>query len=102
MIVTCVYVNVKPDAVSSFITATIENHLGTIKEPGNIRFDIIQQSDDPCRFMFYEVFESEEAVISHKNTGHYLKWRDTVKDYMAETRYGVKYNIIIPNDKTEW
>jgi autoinducer 2-degrading protein len=71
-------------------------------EPGNIRFDIVQQSDDRCRFMFYEVFESEEAIIAHKNTSHYLKWRDTVKDFMAEPRHGVKYNIIEPNDRKKW
>jgi autoinducer 2-degrading protein len=76
--------------------------LGTIGEPGNIRFDIIQQSDDHCRFMFYEVFESKEAIIAHKSTGHYLKWRDTVKDYLAEPRQGVKYNIIEPSDRTKW
>ena len=52
--------------------------------------------------MFYEVFESEEAVISHKNTGHYLKWRDTVKDMMAEQRYGIKYNILEPKERSKW
>ena len=62
MIVTCVYVHVKPDAVESFINATIENHLSTVREPGNLRFDFIQQSDDPCRFMIYEAYESEEAA----------------------------------------
>ena len=102
MIVTCVYVNVKPEAVESFINATVENHLGTISEPGNVRFDIVQQSDDRCRFIFYEVFESEEAILAHKNTGHYLKWRDTVNDFIAEPRHGVKYNIIEPNDRTKW
>ena len=102
MIVTCVYVHIKPDAVDSFISATVENHRESVKEPGNLRFDFIQQSDDHCRFMIYEVFESEEAILSHKNTGHYLKWRDTVKDYMAETRHGIKYNIIEPSDKSRW
>jgi (4S)-4-hydroxy-5-phosphonooxypentane-2,3-dione isomerase len=102
MIVTCVYVHIKPDAVKSFIDATIANHQASVKEPGNLRFDFIQQSDDPCRFMIYEAYESEETAASHKNADHYLKWRDTVKDLMAESRKGVKYNIIVPNDKTKW
>ncbi len=61
MIVTCVYVHVKPEAVNDFIEASVMNHKGSVKEPGNLRFDFVQQADDPCRFMLYEAFESEEA-----------------------------------------
>jgi autoinducer 2-degrading protein len=102
MVVTCVYVHVKPDVVDRFINATIKNHLETVKEPGNIRFDFIQQADDPGRFMIYEVFESEQAVANHKTTEHYLSWRDEVVEFMAEQRKGVKYNIIEPSDRTRW
>lgn len=102
MIVTCVYIHVKPEAVDSFINATKANHLDSVKEPGNLRFDIIRQSDDPYRFMLYEAYESEDTAALHKTTTHYLKWRDTVKDYMAEPRNGVKYEIIEPSDKTQW
>ena len=102
MIVTCVYVHVKPDVVDRFINETIINHRETVKESGNIRFDFIQQADDPGRFMIYEVFESETAVADHKNTAHYLNWRDAVADYMAEPRNGVRYNIIEPGDNSRW
>jgi autoinducer 2-degrading protein len=102
MIVTCVYVNVKPDVVNSFINATIANHRESVKESGNLRFDFIQNSEDTCHFMLYEAYESEEASSSHKNTLHYLKWKDEVKDFMAEPRKGVKYNIIEPSDRTRW
>jgi autoinducer 2-degrading protein len=102
MIVTCVHVHVNPNAVPSFIKATIENHLESVKEPGNLRFDFIQQTDDPNRFMLYEAYETEEAAAAHKNTVHYIKWRDTVKDYMADPRQGVRYNIIEPNNKRKW
>jgi len=98
MIVTCVYVNVKPEAVKSFIDATIANHYESVKEPGNLRFDVLQLADDPSRFMLYEAYDSDEAAASHKNTTHYLNWRDTVKDFMAEPRQGVRYNIIAPYD----
>jgi autoinducer 2-degrading protein len=74
----------------------------TVKEPGNIRFDFVQQADDPCRFMLYEVFDSAEAVDLHKTTEHYLEWRDTVADFMADPRKGVRYNIIEPSDRTRW
>jgi autoinducer 2-degrading protein len=102
MIVTCVHVHVKPEAVNDFIEASVLNHKGSVKESGNLRFDFVQQADDPSRFMLYEAFESEEAVMAHKTTDHYLKWRDTVKDMMAETRYGIKYNILEPKNRSEW
>jgi (4S)-4-hydroxy-5-phosphonooxypentane-2,3-dione isomerase len=102
MIVTCVYVHVKAELIDSFINATIANHCESVKEPGNLRFDFIQQADDTTRFMIYEVYESEEAALAHKNTAHYLNWRDTVKDFIVENRYGVRYNIIEPRDKTRW
>jgi (4S)-4-hydroxy-5-phosphonooxypentane-2,3-dione isomerase len=102
MIVTCVYVYVLPDAVNDFIEATTDNHRESVNEPGNLRFDLIQQVDDPCRFMLYEAYESEEAALNHKTTAHYAKWRDTVSGYMAEPRYGVKHKIIQPNDSNKW
>jgi autoinducer 2-degrading protein len=102
MIVTCVYVTVKPDAVKEFIEASTENHNESVKEPGNLRFDLIQQADDPCRFMIYEAYVSDEAAAAHKATPHYLKWRDTVAEMMADPRKGVKYNIVQPLEKTKW
>ncbi len=102
MVVTCVYIHVKPETVDSFINATIRNHRRTVKEAGNIRFDFVQQADDPCRFMLYEVFDSAEAVDLHKTTEHYLEWRDTVAEFMADPRKGVRYSIIEPSDRTRW
>ena len=102
MIVTCVYIHVKPEEVTRFIEATKENHAESVREPGNLRFDLIQQADDPCRFMIYEAYESDTAAALHKTTPHYLKWRDIVSDYMATPRHGMKYNIIQPNDRSEW
>ena len=97
MIVTCVHVHVKPESVREFIKASAANHLASVKEPGNLRFDFVQQTDDPCRFMIYEAYESDEAAAAHKSTPHYIKWRDTVQDMMAEPRKGVKYNILQPS-----
>ena len=102
MIVTCVHVHVKPEAIDAFIEASIINHNGSVKEPGNLRFDLIQQVEDPTRFMFYEAFDSEEAAADHKKTDHYLKWRETVKDMMADPRYGIKYDILEPKERSEW
>jgi autoinducer 2-degrading protein len=102
MIVTCVYVHVKPDDITRFIDATAANHLESLKEPGNLRFDLIQQANDPTQFMIYEAYESETIAADHRTTAHYLKWRDIVQDYMAQPRHGVKYKIIEPNDSSKW
>jgi len=93
---------VKPDAVNEFIEVSILNHKGSVKESGNLRFDFVQQEDDPTRFMLYEAFESEEAATAHKTMDHYLDWRDKVKDMMAEPRYGVRYKILEPKERSEW
>lgn len=98
MTVTCVHIKVKPEFLEKFIKASTANHLEAIKEPGNIRFDFVQQADDPSKFMLYEAYESEEAAAAHKNTPHYLAWRESVKDMMAEPRYGIKYNILQPQN----
>jgi autoinducer 2-degrading protein len=102
MIVTCVHINVKPENLQEFIKAMTENHKASVLEAGNLRFDFLQKADDPCRFMIYEAYESSEAADLHKSAPHYIKWRETVKDYMADTRYGVRYNIIEPSDRSKW
>jgi (4S)-4-hydroxy-5-phosphonooxypentane-2,3-dione isomerase len=96
MIVTCVYVNVKPDNIREFIEASEANHKESVNEPGNVRFDFCQQADNPNSFMIYEAYESDESAAAHKSTPHYLRWRETVADMMAEPRKGVKYNILRP------
>lgn len=96
MTVTCVHIHVKPEAVDEFIQASAANHREAIKEPGNIRFDVLHQADDKTRFILYEAYETEEAAAAHKNTAHYIAWRDAVREMMAEPRFGVKYNILMP------
>ena len=102
MMVTCVYLKIKPDKINRFIEATSANHHESVKEPGNLRFDLLQRADDPCQFMLYEAYESEATAVNHKTTAHYLKWRDLAEDLMAEPRFGVRYNIIEPNDSSRW
>ena len=96
MIVTLVYVQVKPEFVEAFIGATRENHEHSVKEKGNLRFDIIQDANDPAKFVLYEAYDSEQAVAAHKETAHYLSWRDTVTPWMAKPREGVKHKLLFP------
>ncbi len=90
MVATLVYVDVKPEYAEAFLAASIENHNGTRKEPGNVRFDVLRSDDDPTQFVLYEVFADEAAAKAHKETSHYLKWRDTVAPYMNTPRRATK------------
>lgn len=102
MIVTLVHVWVRQDKVRDFISATIDNHNESVKEPGNLRFDLLQDAGDPAKFVIYEAYESDEAALAHKDTAHYKIWRETVAGWMAKPRKGEKHLIIAPKDKTKW
>ena len=102
MIVTSVTVYVKEEHINDFINATVDNHNGSIKEPGNMRFDILQSNDDPTKFLLYEAYESKEAASMHKETPHYLKWRETVAPWMAKPRKGIAHKVIQPTDRSKW
>jgi autoinducer 2-degrading protein len=102
MIVTLVHVWVKEPFVDAFVAATMENRKNSVKEPGNLRFDILRDAGNPAKFVFYEAFESDEAVAAHKETAHYQKWRDTVADWMAQPRCGEKHIVVCPLEKSQW
>jgi (4S)-4-hydroxy-5-phosphonooxypentane-2,3-dione isomerase len=102
MQVTLVHVWVKTDKIDDFIKVSRTNHLKSIEEPGNLRFDILQDASNPSKFTFYEAYESEEAVKAHKNTSHYEVWRDTVADWMEKPREGVKHVVVCPEDIEKW
>ncbi|MFQ6105156.1 MAG: antibiotic biosynthesis monooxygenase [Candidatus Glassbacteria bacterium] len=102
MIVTAVTVYVKPEHVNDFIEATAKNHEGSIEEPGNMRFDVLQCTDDPSRFLLYEAYESEEAAAAHKSTEHYLRWKETVADWMARPREGISHRVVFPGERSKW
>jgi (4S)-4-hydroxy-5-phosphonooxypentane-2,3-dione isomerase len=94
-----VHVNVKPEFVEAFKQSTIENASNSVKEPGVTRFDVIQQTDDPTKFILVEVYKTAAASGAHKETAHYKRWRDAVMTMMAEPRHGIKYTNIFPEDE---
>ena len=99
MFIVHVFVHVKPDQIDNFKKACIDNASNSINEPGISRFDVVQQKDDPTQFVLVEVYKSDEAPASHKETDHYKRWRDTVADMMAEPRYSIKYSNIFPDEQ---
>ena len=99
MFIVHVFAHVKPDRVEAFRDTTIENAGSSIQEPGVARFDVIQQQDDPVRFVLVEVYRTSDDPARHKETAHYQKWRDTVADMMAEPRTSVKYTNVFPDEQ---
>lgn len=98
MLVIHVHVHVKPDAVEAFKSATLANARASLQERGIARFDVIQQSDDPTKFVLVEVYRSTDATAAHKETAHYATWRDAVAPMMAEPRRSVKFTNVFPDD----
>ena len=100
MIVTIVHVYVKPEFVDAFIAATHHNHEHSVKESGNFRFDILQDAKEKGKFILYEAYNSEAAIAAHKETAHYMKWRDAVAPWMEKPREGVRHQLLFPVAET--
>ncbi|MBF0247876.1 MAG: antibiotic biosynthesis monooxygenase [Alphaproteobacteria bacterium] len=96
MPVTLVHVTVKPDRIDDFIAACKANHQGSIQEPGNRRFDVLQNEAEPTKFVLYEWFDGDADIAAHKQTDHYNTWARTVQDMMAEPRYAVRHVGLFP------
>ena len=96
MHVTLVHVHVEKAHIDDFITATEKNHKASIEEPGNRRFDVLQSTDDPAHFVLYEAYATAEDAAAHKQTAHYLEWRDRVAGWMAMPRLGELYKGLLP------
>jgi quinol monooxygenase YgiN len=99
MIIVHVHAVVKPEFIEAFKEASIENARASILEPGIARFDVIQETADPSRFVLVEIYRTVEAQAAHKETAHYATWRDTVAPMMAQPRSSVKYSgVMVPMD----
>lgn len=98
MLVVHVQVHVKPECVEAFKQATLANAHASVQETGIARFDVMQQQDDPTRFVLVEAYQTPDAPAAHKATAHYATWRDAVAPMMAEPRSSIKYSNLFPDD----
>ena len=101
MFVVCVSIHVHPEHLDEFLVATLENARLTRGEPGNVRFDVLRQEQDPARFTLYEVYRAAEDFAAHQRTAHYLAWKAIVAAWMATPRVGVKHAALFPPD-ADW
>jgi quinol monooxygenase YgiN len=85
---------VKPECVEAFKAATLTNARLSRLERGVLRFEVVQQADDPAKFVLIEHYRDASASAAHKESAHYPVWRDSVAPMMAEPRIGVKFNEV--------
>jgi autoinducer 2-degrading protein len=102
MIVRAITVHVKEDALEEFIALTRANHAASLKEPGVLRFDVLQSETDPRRFLLYEAYADREATLAHKETAHYLAWKRGVEAMMAGPRESGAFTVLAPLDPAAW
>ena len=98
MYVVSVTIFVKPEFVEQFIEATLDNARNTRREAGNVRFDVLQAEEDPTRFLLYEAYKTKEDFPKHHQTAHYQRWKETVADWMAQPRVGVRHQAVFFGD----
>jgi len=101
LLVVHVHAHVKPDAIEAFRAASLDNARASVREPGVARFDVVQSTEDPTRFVLVEVYRTPDAPAAHKQTAHYARWRDTVADLMAEPRTSARFVNVFPED-ADW
>lgn len=98
MYIVHVFCHVKPDQIENFKAAVVENARASVQEPGIARFDVIQQQDDPTRFVLVEVYRTEADTAKHKETPHYQKWREVVEPMLVSSRTRLVYSNVFPDD----
>ena len=101
MYIVHVHVRVKDEYIKAFKDATLENAKNSVQEPGIARFDVIQEMENPSKFVLVEVYRKFEDSAKHKETAHYIRWRDIVAEMMAEPRKGIQYQNLFPED-SDW
>jgi autoinducer 2-degrading protein len=99
LLIVHVHVHVKPGAVEAFRAISLANARASVREAGVARFDVVQSTDDPTRFVLVEVYRTADAPAAHKATAHYQLWRDSVADLMAEPRTSARYLNLFPDDQ---
>ena len=94
-----VFIRVKPERLEEFLALSADNAGNTLKEPGALRFDVLQQQDDPTRIVFVEAYRSAEGHAAHKETAHYRRWKAAAEEMMAEPRRSIRYTKIFPQEE---
>ena len=102
MLAVHVHARVRPERIAEFLAATQVNAQASLAEPGVLRFDVIQDQDDPAHVVLVEVYRDDDAAAAHKQTPHYAAWRDAVAEMMAEPRASTRFSAVFPAGSEGW
>jgi autoinducer 2-degrading protein len=102
MLIVHVDVHVVPDQVEAFLTATRANATASHREPGVLRFDVVQDLAARTHVVLVEVYRDDAGAAAHKETEHYATWRDAVAPMMAVPRSSVKFAAVVPAEPERW
>lgn len=94
MVVQVVYLEAKPELLDTFLAEATANAAESRKEPGVERFDLLQQADNPQRFMLYEVYRAESDLESHRQTPHFKRWLEKGVPTLTGERVKVFYTMV--------
>ena len=64
-------VTVKPEYREDVLKAIKTVVDATRKESGNIFYDVFEDIKNPLKFVFIEIWKSQEAIDSHNNSPHF-------------------------------
>ena len=77
MFILLVKVQVKAELLDEFKSAILKNaELSVQRDPGCLRFDVLQQQDDPHQWFFYEVYDTEHSWLEHRKAAHFLAFME--------------------------
>ena len=99
MLIQIVHLIVKPENLDTFLIEVCANARESLKEPGVRRFEVLQHSDYPDKFMLYEVYENSEALEAHRKTPQFKRWQDYGVPLLAVPRERVLYKPVFPEGK---
>lgn len=98
MFVQLVHIRVKPGRTEEFFDVFRDNFEGTRAEPGNYRFDVLQDPEDENHFVIYEAFVDEAAVDAHRQTDHYKRTVKGLDELMTTaTREKDFFRMVMPD-----
>jgi autoinducer 2-degrading protein len=85
-----VQVTVRPDILEEFERALLHNARESVAhDPGCLRFDVSQESADPTRWVFHEVYADAGAHAAHRKSPHFLAYDAVAARGVVEKRVAV-------------
>ena len=99
MLALMVTIKIEPGHHDAFMEAMLGDARGSAyDEPGCLRFDVLQDANDPNTIYLYEVYRDEQAFEAHRQAPHLRQWRETVKDWFDGDPVAHRCTTVFPGE----